>query len=122
MADKGDPGAASRELTTRIARLTWIGRIVTIGASLAVAAVVVVFLLGYVAPTGHRPRGGGRGNAMVFAAAVAIGFLLPFMGLRAFFKWLMAARRARWIQELAEKHGCDAERLRRLAEALTELA
>jgi hypothetical protein len=120
---QNDPGAANRELTARIARLTWIGRIASVLAGLAVAAVVVVFLVGSVAPAAGTHRGrGGRGNAMVFAIGVSLGFLLPFLATRRLFRWLMGVRRARWIAELAAKHNCDAERLRRLAEALSELA
>ncbi len=122
MTSQGDPAAANRELTARIARLTWIGRIAAVVAGLAGAGAVVVLLFGSMPAATARPRRGGRGNAMVLAVAVAAGFLLPFFGVRALFRWLLVARRARWIPELAAKHGCDPERLRRLAEAISELA
>jgi hypothetical protein len=118
---QGDPGAANRELTARIARLTWIGRIVSVAAGLAVVAVVVVLLIGS-APAPGAVRHGRRGNATLLAVLVVGGFLVPFLAARALFRWLLAVRRRSWIAELAAKHGCDAEKLRRLAEAISELA
>jgi hypothetical protein len=117
---QGDPAAANRELTARIARLTWIGRIAAVGAGLLVVGAVVWLLVGMFPATGSRRA--GRGNAMVFAVAIGAAFLLPFLGVRRLFRWLLAVRRRSWIVELARKHSCDEDRLRRLAEAISELA
>jgi len=120
VSTKGDPAAANRELTARISRLTWIGRIAAIASGVLVVAVVVWLLVGVV--SAHGPRRGGRGNAMVFAVAIGAAFMLPFFAVRALFRSILVVRRRSWIVELAKKHDCDENRLRRLAEAISELA
>jgi hypothetical protein len=114
--------AANRELTRRIGRLTWIARIVSVVAGLAVAAVLLVILLAPMSEPGGGRRTGGRMARNLVVVAVVGGFLIPFFAARAFFSWFGKKRRAAWIAELAEKHGVDPEKLRKFGDALSELA
>jgi hypothetical protein len=121
----GDQSAASRELTARISRLVWTGRVLSVLAGLAVAGLVVFFLLGNEAATtgaGAVPRRRSRASGNLIAVAVVGGFLVPLLAVRALFRWLLRVRRPKWIAELAEKHGVDADRLKRMADAIVELA
>jgi hypothetical protein len=113
-----DHAAANRELSARITRWTWISRIVSIVLGIAVAATVFVLVADLV--TSGRRRGGRVSGSLLLIGAVA-GFFAPFLGARAVFKWILARRRSRWIAELAEKHGVDPERLRKTADALSDM-
>lgn len=114
--------AANRELTKRISRILWAGRILSVGLGIACIVVAFVLMMDMLpgVPSGGRRRGGRAGSAIVIAG-LAGAFLIPFFATRALFRWLLASRRKVWIAELAAKHGVDAERLRRMGEAISEM-
>jgi hypothetical protein len=118
VATPADHAAANRELSARITRWTWIGRIVSIGLGVAVAAVAFVLLADMV--TSGKRRGGRVSSSILLVGAVA-GFLVPFFGTRRLFGWIVARRRAKWIAELAERYHVDPERLKKTADALSDV-
>lgn len=115
--------AANREVTTRVLRLKLLAKIVCVGAGILIACAVFYFIASSMFGNGvGRRHGGGRAGAAMLMIGVAAGFVVPFLGLRALFRWLLVSRTAAWVAALAAQHGLDRERLQKMAEATRDLA